>query len=141
MWSSSASASVIWSRRVAMISSNCPDRGWRDSSRAAARESSWSQASEMSSDSQTEYGWPYSSILSMLKRGMVRKGSGLAGQASGLGLEQVGEGFVEGLHVVPIGHVHRGPDLAGETALCSSLHGIQVAPDLGITVKHGAMEL
>jgi len=77
----------------------------------------------------------------MLKRGMVRKGSGLAGQASGLGLEQVGEGFVEGLHVVSIGHVHRGPDLAGESALGASFHGIQVAPDLGVTVKHGAVEL
>ena len=70
MWSSSASASVIWSRRVAMISSSWPDRGWRDSSRAAARESSWSQASEMSSDSHTAYGWPYSSVRLMLKRGM-----------------------------------------------------------------------
>jgi hypothetical protein len=72
---------------------------------------------------------------------MVRKGSGLAGQASGLGLEEVGQSLVEGFLVVSIGHVHGGPDLASETALCASLHGIQVAPDLGITVKHGAMEL
>ena len=71
---------------------------------------------------------------------MVRKGSGLAGQGSEFRLEEVGEGFVEGPLVVPIGHAHRVPDLAGETALCASFHGVKVSPDLGITVKHGAVE-
>ena len=72
---------------------------------------------------------------------MIRKGSGLAGQGSGLELEQMGQAFVKGLQVGPIGHIHRGPDLAGESALVASLHGVEVAPDLGITVKHGAVEL